>query len=146
LSHLCLAPEEFIVWLSVAAPETVPESGKLPIVVVEVEMVHSVASGAIDHGTVGNIFTVMNQDRPEVDESEKEYIGKLLKRENEGEHVVRDTLGPAINGVEGMGSEGARHNPLVMRLVKFLVHEWMVQAPVDPVDEEIRKGDEQWEL
>ncbi|MCH1932388.1 hypothetical protein L9G16_19770, partial [Shewanella sp. A25] len=93
---LCLAPEEFIVWLSVAAPETVPESGKLPIVVVEVEMVHSVASGAIDHGTVGNIFTVMNQDRPEFDESEKEYIGKLLKRENEGEHVVRDTLGPAI--------------------------------------------------
>jgi len=69
-----------------------------------------------------------------------------LQGKDEGEHVVRNTLGPAIDGVESVRSEGARHNPLVVRLVQSLVNQRVVQPAVDPVDEEIGERDEQWEL
>lgn len=39
-----------------------------------------------------------------------------------------------------------RHDPLVVWLVERLVDCRVVQTPVDPVDAEIGKGDEYWEL
>lgn len=109
-------------------------------------MVHRVASSAVDDGTVGDILTVMDHDGPEVDEAEEEDICHLLKRENEGENVIRKALGPTVNGVKGVGGKGARHNPLVMGLVQFLVHKRIVEAPMDPVDAEIGESDKEWEL
>lgn len=62
--HLRLAPEEFLVGLPVAATETVPQCGELSIIVVEVEVVHRVASSPVDDRAVGNIFSVVNHYRP----------------------------------------------------------------------------------
>lgn len=45
-----------------------------------------------------------------------------------------------------MRCEGARHDPLVVRLVQGLVNRRVVQATVDPVDAEIGERDEQREL
>ena len=45
-----------------------------------------------------------------------------------------------------MRREGARHDPLVMRLVQGLVDQRVVHATVNPVDAEIGEHDEQREL
>ena len=39
-----------------------------------------------------------------------------------------------------------RHDPLVMRLMQPLVHERVMQAPMNPVYEEVRKQDEERDL
>ena len=87
-AHLGLAAEELVVGLAVAATKTVPESGELSVVVVEVQVVHGVASGAIDDGAVCDIFTVVDHDSPDVDEHEESNVGELLQREEERENVV----------------------------------------------------------
>jgi hypothetical protein len=62
-----------------------------------------------------------------------------LEREDEGEDVVGDRLRPAVDGVEGDGGVGCRHDPFVVWLVKRFVDGWVVQAAVDEVDEAVRK-------
>lgn len=146
LVHLCLTAEKFFVGLPVATPHAVPQGGELSIVVVEVEMVHGVTGGSVDHRAVGNVFTIVDQDGPEVDETEKENVGKLLERENEREQVVGHTLRPTVHRVESMRREGARHDPLVVRFVQGLVDQRVVQATVNPVDAKIGERDEQREL
>lgn len=88
LSHLGLAAEELVVGLAVAATEAVPEGGELTVVVVEVQMVHGVAGGTVDDRAVGDIFTIVDHDGPDVDEHEKSNVGELLQREEEREDVV----------------------------------------------------------
>ena len=87
-SHLGFAAEEFVVGLAVAATKTVPESGELSVVVVEVQVVHGVAGGSVDDGAVGDVFTVVDHDGPDVDEHEESNVGELLQREEEREDVV----------------------------------------------------------
>lgn len=100
------------------------------------------AGCSVDHRAVGNVFAVVNQHGPEVDESEEEDVGQLLEREDEREHVVRDTLRPAVKWVKSVGGEGTRHNPFVVRLVQGLINKRVVQAAVNPVDAEIGEHDE----
>jgi hypothetical protein len=45
-----------------------------------------------------------------------------------------------------MASVGRRHDPLVMRLVKVLVDEWVVQIAMNPVDAEVGEDEEDGEL
>lgn len=59
LAHLRLAAEELLVGLAVGAAETVPERRELAVVVVEVEVVHGVAGGAVDEGGVGYVFAII---------------------------------------------------------------------------------------
>lgn len=117
LAHLRLSAEKLLVGLAVAATQTVPESGKLSVVVVEVQVVHGVAGRTVHDRAVGDVLAIMNEDGPQVDKSEQEDVGKLLQGEDEGEDVVRDTLGPAIERVEGVRGIRARHDPFVVRLV-----------------------------
>ena len=104
------------------------------------------AGGAVHNGTVGDVFTIVNEDGPEVDEAKEEDVGHLLQREDEGEDVVRHTLGPAVKWVESVRGVGTGHDPLVVRLVQGLVDAGVVQTTVDPVDEEIGEADEEGEL
>lgn len=143
---LGLLVEELKVWLPVAASQTVPESGELTVVVVEVQVVHGVASSAVDYGAVGNVLAIVDQHGPDVDEHEKRNVGELLKREQEREDVVRNRLGVTIERVESVGCEWSRHDPLVVRLVQGFVNERVVQSTVNPVDAEIGKGNEEGEL
>ena len=117
LAHFRLAAEEFLIRLSVTASETIPESGELSVVVVEVEMVHRVAGSTVNHRAVRNIFSVVDQDSPEVDEAEKEDVGEFLERKDERENVVGNALRPAIQRMERVRCIRAGHNPLVVRLV-----------------------------
>lgn len=104
------------------------------------------ASGSVHDRAVGNVFTVMNEDSPEIDEAKEEDVGQLLERENERENMVWHTLRPAVQGVESVRGERAWHDPLVVRLVQSSVYSGVVQAAVDPVDEEIGKADEKGKL
>lgn len=146
LVHLGLTAEELFVGLPVATTQTVPEGSKLSVVVVEVQVMHGVASSSVDHRAVGHILAIMDQDSPEVNESKEEDVGELLEREDEREQVVGHTLGPAIQRVESMRGVRARHDPLVVRLVQRFVDARVVQAAVDPVNAKIGERDEQWEL
>ena len=146
LVHLGLATEKLLIGHPVAASQAIPEGSELSVVVVEVEMVHGVAGSSVDHGAVGNIFTIVDQDGPEVDETEEENICELLEREDKREQVVRHTLRPAIKRVERMRCKGTRHDPLVVRLVQSLIDQGVVQASVNPVNAEIGERDEQREL
>lgn len=114
--------------------------------VLTVEMMQSVASCTVDDWRVCNIFSIVNHDRPYVDEDEQDYICKLLQWENEWKYVIRKRLGVAVHGMEGMRREWSWHNPLMMRLVDMLVESRMMLGSVDPVYEKIGEGNEKWEL
>ena len=145
-SHLGLLDEELSVGLAVRTTETVPQGGELAVVVVEVQVVHGVAGGAVDDGRVGDVLAVVDHDGPDLDEGEEGDVGELLQREDEGEQVVGDGLGKAVERVEGVAGEGRGHDPLVVRLVQALVEELAVQGAVDPVDAEVGEGQEDGEL
>lgn len=57
--HLGLLIEELHIRLSVRTEEAVPEGRILAVIVVEVEVMHCVAGGAVDDRGVGNVFTVV---------------------------------------------------------------------------------------
>lgn len=87
-----------------------------------------------------------DENRPDVDKREQCNIGKLLQREKEGKDMIRQTLCEAIHGVEGVARKWRRHDPLVVGFVQRLIYHRMVQAPVDPVYEEIGEADKEGEL
>jgi len=105
-----------------------------------------VARGAIDDFAVHGVLAVVDRDGPEVHKGEDANVCELLHGEEEGEDVVRDALCEAVEWMEGVGCEWRRDNPLMVRLVEVLVDALVVQAAVDPVNEAIREGDEEWEL
>lgn len=146
LTHLGLTTEQLLIGLAVTATKTIPERCKLPVVVVEVQMMHGVASGSIYNWAVGYVLSVVNEHGPEVDKAEQDDVGHFLQREDEGKHMIRHTLGPTVEGVEGVRGEWTRHNPLVMRLMKGLVDTWVVEATVNPINKEVGEEDEQREL
>ena len=88
----------------------------------------------------------MDEDCPDIDENEQRNIGHLVEREDEGEDMVRYALGPTVDWMESMTGERCRHDPFVVWLVESLVNVWMVETSVDPVDEEVREENEEWEL
>ena len=139
VARLLGPPEELHIRPAVAAAQAVPERSVLALVVVEAEVVHGVAGGAVDEGAVGHVLAVVDQDGPEVHEDEQGDVRQLLQREQEGERVLRDGLREAVEPVEGVRGVGGRHDPPVVRLVQRLVDEPVVQAAVDPVDEEVSK-------
>lgn len=117
VTHLGLAAEELVIGLAVATPKTVPEGCELAVVVVEVQVVHGVASSTVHNGAIGDIFPIVDEHRPEVNEAEEKDVGDFLQGENKRENMVGHTLGPAIERVESVRGVGTRHNPLVVRLV-----------------------------
>ena len=60
--------------------------------------------------------------------------------------MVRHALREAIQRVESVACVGGGHDPFVMWFMQGLVYLWMVQAPVDPVNQEIREANEEWEM
>lgn len=88
----------------------------------------------------------MDEDSPDVDESEEENIRKFLEREDEGEDVVWNRLRKSIKRMECMRCIRRRHNPLVMWFMQRLVNQRMMQASMDQVNPEIGKEQEYGEL
>ncbi|KAM3073416.1 hypothetical protein ACMFMF_006622 [Clarireedia jacksonii] len=146
LSHLALPPKQLLIWLSIAAPQAIPKSRVLSVVIVEVQMMHGMARGAVENWAIGYILTVVDEDGPDLYEGEEAQVGEFLKGEDEGEDVVGERLQEAVDGVECDGGVGSGHNPFVVRLMEGLVDERMVQPPVDEVDPKIGEDEEEWEL
>lgn len=109
-------------------------------------MVHRVAGGAVDDGRIRDVLSIVDHDRPDVDKGEEGDVREFLEREKEGEDVVGEGLREAVYGVEGMRCVGSWHYPFVVRFVEGLVELWVVQAPVDPVDEEVGEDNKEGEL
>lgn len=146
LAHLQLLSEQLVVWLAVAAAKPIPQRSELAIIVVEIEMVHCVARSAIDNRRISDVLAVVDKDCPDIDENKQEDVGEFLQGEEKREDVIGHALQVAVHWVEGMRSVRRRHDPLVVRLVEALVDERVVQAAVDPVDEEVGEGNEDGEL
>ena len=102
LAHLELLLEQLIIGLPVATTHAVPQRGKLTVVVVEVQVVHGMASGAVDNGRVVRVLSVVDEHGPNVDKDEEGDVCELLEREKEGKDVVWQPLRVAVHGVEGM--------------------------------------------
>lgn len=145
-AHLLLPPEKLLVGLTVASSESIPKCRELPVVVVEVQVVHRVASGAIDNGRIRDVLPVVDHDGPDLDKGEESNVCKFLEWEDEWEDVVWHALAVTVEGVESMRSVRCWHNPFVVRLVKAFVDERVVQSSVDPVDTEVGEHQEHWEL
>lgn len=79
----------------------------------------------------------VNVDSPDVDRSKGSQKEVLVDWVHEHEEVVWGALESAIEGSEGVGSEGGRDKPLVVLLVNVLVDPTVVETTVDPVDETI---------
>lgn len=109
-------------------------------------MVHGVAGSAVDDRAVRDVFSIVNEDSPEIDESKEDHIGKLLERENEWEYVVRHTLRPTIEWMKSVRCERGGHNPFMMWFVQGSVDQRMMQTAMNPVDEEVGEQDEKWKL
>lgn len=60
--------------------------------------------------------------------------------------MIGYALGEAVDRMESVARVGRRHDPLVVRLVQSLIDVRVVQASMDPIDEEVRKADEEREL
>lgn len=60
--------------------------------------------------------------------------------------MVREGLREAVEGVERVGGVRRGHDPFVVRFVQGFVDFRVVQAAVDPVDEEVGEEDEEGEL
>ena len=52
-------------------------------------MVHGVACGAVDDWVVGIVFSIVDEDGPDIDEHKECNVCKLLEREEERKDVVR---------------------------------------------------------
>lgn len=146
LGHLDVLLEHPVLGHSVSAAHAVKGSKELAVVDLESRVVQRVTGGAVDDRVVGEVLAVVDHDGPEVDKDEEEDVGHLLQREDEGEDVIRDGLGEAVDGVEGMAGVGRGHDPLVVRLVQALVDGGVVEAAVNPVDEEVGEDEEEREL
>lgn len=109
-------------------------------------MVCRVAGRPVDHGVVGDVLPIVNQDGPEIDKQERSDEKKLVHREEHRVYMVRKRLREPIQRVEGVARVRAGHDPSVMRLVETLVDNRMVQTPVDPVDQKIGEHDEEGHL
>ena len=94
----------------------------------------------------GRLEPLTDEDSPEIDEDEEGNICEFLQWEYEREDVIWDTLGKAIQGVEGVASIGGWHDPFMMRFVQRPVNHGMMQRSVDPVDAQIGEDNEQWKL
>lgn len=145
-AHLGLLVKQLLLGLAVAATQAVPKGEVLAVVVVEGQVVNTVAGSTVDDRVVGDILTIMDHDGPEVDKDKKEQICPLLKWEKDWENMVGKALQPTVNGVEGVRGVGRRHNPLVMRLVQMFVDARVMQATVNKVDKHIGKEEEEGEL
>jgi len=107
---------------------------------------HGVACSAINDWRIGNVFTIVDHDCPDVDEHEERNVRELLKRQDEWEYVVWDRLCEAIERMESMRREWRGHDPFVVRLVEVLVDAWVMEPSVNPVNEEVGKQQENREL
>lgn len=143
LGHVLRLVEHALIRLAVAAAQAVPEGGVLAVVVVEGQVVDAVAGGAVDDGVVRHELAVVDQDGPEVDKDEQEDVAHLLQGEEQGEDVVGEGLGEAVERVEGVGGVRGGHDPLVVRLVQVSVDQRVVQPAVNPVDAEVGEENEE---
>ena len=87
-----------------------------------------------------------DENGPEVDEDEQGDVGEFLEWEDVREDVVGYTLGETIQWVKRVAGVRRGHDPFVMGFMQDLVNARVVQAAMDPVDEEIGEGDEEGEL
>lgn len=138
--------EHFRGRLAVCSANTIPQRGKLTVIEVKLGMVNTMTCCAIDDGTVGVVLSVVDEDGPDVDEGKEGNVREFLQREQEWKEVVWNRLREAIERMERMRGVRGGHDPLVMRLVQRFVDEWVMQPAVDPVDEAVRKQDEEGEL
>lgn len=107
----------------VGAPQTVPQSKVLAVVVVEEEVVVRVVGRAVDDVGQGGgdaVVAVVDGDGPDVDEDVQGQVEQLVEGEEEGVNVVREPLQEAVHWVKGVAGEGGGDLPQVVRFVEQL--------------------------
>ena len=78
LAHLGLLLEQRLIRLPIAATQAIPQRRELAVIVVEVQMMHRVARGAINNRRIRDILAVVDEDGPDVDPDEQQDVRELL--------------------------------------------------------------------
>lgn len=123
--------------MPVGAPQAVPQSEILAVVVVKEQVVVGVVGRAVDHVGEGGgdaVVAIVDGDGPDVDENIEDQVEHLVEWKEEGVDVVREALHEAIHWVEGVAGEGSGDLPDVVRFVEQLINKFMVENAVNPVD------------
>lgn len=118
--------EQFVLWPTVRSADSVPKGCKLSIVVVEVQVMHSVACSTIDDWVVRHVVSVMDHHSPAVNKGKQAQIRNLVQWHQQWVNVVGQGLNIAVHGVECVRSKWCAHKPLVVGLMKSLVDGWVV--------------------
>lgn len=121
----------------VGAANFIPECEILTIVVIKIQVMISVMGRTID-----NVFqeiwhaviAIVNRDCPDIDSNVETQVGHLVQRKEERIDVIGNTLQETIHGVEGVTCKRCSNLPAVMGLVQTLVHKFMMEEPVNPVN------------
>ena len=69
----------------------------------------------------------------------------MMENENDDEGG-RGYLRIPIQRMKSMTRKRCRNNPLMMRLMQRLIHKWMMQSTMNPINQAIRKDQKQREL
>jgi hypothetical protein len=104
------------------------------------------ACGTINNRRIRDVFAVMNENGPDLNENEEPEVSGFLEREHERKQVIGRALEEAVNRMEGHGGVRGRHDPLVVGLVKRFIHIWVVQAAMYGVHQAISEEQEEREL
>lgn len=104
------------------------------------------ACRTINDRRIGDVFTIMDHDGPDIDEAEQSNVGELLEWKHKWEQVVWYRLSETIEWMESMAGIRCRHDPLVVSLMKSLVDSWVMKTSVDEVNKTIGEEDEDREL
>ena len=87
-----------------------------------------------------------DENSPYVDKDEQRNVGEFLQREKKRENMVRHTLSKPVQRMKRMAGIRCGHDPLVVWLVENSVHFRVMQTPVNPIYEEVGKGNEERNL
>lgn len=87
-----------------------------------------------------------DKNGPYINEYEQCYICKLLERKQVRIYVIRYALRKPIQWMKRVARVRRGHDPLMVGFMQSFVDFRMMQAPVDPIDEEIGEQDEEREL
>lgn len=132
-------------WVPVGAPQAVPQSEVLSVVVVEEEVMVGVVCGAVnDAGQAAGdaVVSVVDRDGPDVDKDVEGQVEHLVEGEEERVDVVRETLHEAVHWMESVAGERGGDLPQVVWFVEKLVYKLMMQKPMDPVDTHVGEKQE----
>lgn len=128
--------------ISESSTKLVPQSGILAVIGLEGGVMNGVMRGSINARNAPR-DAVVYVHGPAGDDDEGSQVDDGVKRDEEDENEVGKALSKAVDRVESKGCKRGCVDEGVMRLVKGLVQERVMQRSVHKVDDAVTEGEKQ---